>query len=638
MKTFKISLLCLLLCIMSAMSFAQTPEKMSYQAVFRNMYDRLITEQPVAVQISILQGGAEGTVVFQEKQTVTTNADGIATFEIGGGTAVVGTLKDINWAEGPYFLKAEMDPEGGEDFTVNGAVELVAVPYAFYANASAGEFSGNYEDLTGAPEIPVVPTKVSELENNSGFMSKEAQQLVKTGNTLTLTGATNIVELPAFQVFESDPTKNVVNRPEGAKTGELMYWDGETWKTVAPGVNGQVLVLGEDNVPFWTRRPGTKTAPVVAIKAGEETTFIGSVVDDGGLDITARGFKYAKTPGVANNEDATAVVVEDEADFSAVIEAAGHNVTYYVVAYATNENGTTYSEEISFTTPDFPRCGTLVDIDGNEYQTVIIGKQCWMAENMRAKTYADGTKLEEWTVAKKNTPQNYRIYAEVTENEVTHMGYQVYYTWPSAVNLSTGNTDQTKKIQGICPDGWHIPSPNELAELCETIDPTWKRYNGTWAGSYNQFSGTTHLSENKLAIQLGSPEGHWLGHSGPGLGAQVAYNPSANNGNGTYWKDSPGYITLFNNGEDENWNTHGFNAIPVGYINKAASSGNAAANWYFNCTLQLWTSVAQNATASNGKPNCVKITGYESGARLYTHGDENKSSYSVRCVNDQVFE
>ena len=59
MKTFKISLLCLLLCIMSAMSFAQTPEKMSYQAVFRNMYDRLITEQPVAVQISILQGGAD---------------------------------------------------------------------------------------------------------------------------------------------------------------------------------------------------------------------------------------------------------------------------------------------------------------------------------------------------------------------------------------------------------------------------------------------------------------------------------------------------------------------------------------------------------------------------------------------------
>jgi uncharacterized protein (TIGR02145 family) len=625
---------------MSAMSFAQTPEKMSYQAVFRNMYDRLITEQPVAVQISILQGSAEGTVVFQETQTVTTNADGIATFEIGGGTAVVGTLKDINWAEGPYFLKAEMDPEGGEDFTVNGAVELVAVPYAFYANASAGEFSGKYEDLTGAPEIPVVPTNISELENTSGFMDKEAQQLVKTGNTLTLTDATNIVELPAFNVFESDPTKNVVNRPEGVKAGELMYWDAEagTWKTVAPGVAGYVLRMGEDGVPVWQRRPGTKTKPDVKLIAGEEYSFTATVADNGGSDVTARGFKYANETGVANNASATDVVIADGDDFATVIPATGYEVSYYVVAYATNENGTTYSDEFSFTTPPFI-CGEskLYDIDNNEYKTVLIGTQCWMAENMRAKHYADGTALQEWTVALKNSPQNNRIYAEVTENEVTHMGYQVYYTWPTAVNLSTGNTDQTKKIQGICPDGWHVPSPNEFAEMCETIDPTWKRYNGTWAGSYNQYSGTTHLSENKLAIKLGSSEGHWVAHSGPGLGAEVAYNASANSGNGNYWKDSPGYITLFNNGEDDNWNASGFNAIPTGYINKGASSGNAAANWYFNATLQLWTSVAQNAGTS-GKPNCIKITGYEQGARLYTHSDENKSCYSVRCVSDEIFE
>lgn len=637
MKTFKISLLCLLLCIMSAMSFAQTPEKMSYQAVFRNMYDRLITEQPVAVQISILQGGADGTVVFQETQTVTPNQDGIGTFQIGGGTAVVGTLKDINWAEGPYYLKAEMDPEGGEDFTVDGTVELVAVPYAFYAYASAGEFSGNYKDLTGAPEIPVVPEKISELENNSGFMSKEAQELVKTGNTLTLTGAANIIELPAFNVFESDPTKNVVNRPEGKKAGEMMYWDGETWKTVTPGVAGQVLVLDENSVPTWVRRPGTKTVPQVTLTAGEEYAYTGALVDDGGMDVTARGFKYATTAGVANNASATDVAIADGEDFATVIPATGHNVTYYVVAYATNEKGTSYSDELSFTMPDFPRCGTLVDVDGNEYQTVIIGKQCWMAENMRAKHYADGTALKEWTVALKNSPQNNRIYAEVTENEVTHMGYQVYYTWPTAVNRSSGNTNQTLIIQGICPNGWHVPSPNEIAEMCETIDPTWKRYNGTWAGTYNQYSGTTHLSENKLAIKLGSSEGHWVAHSGPGLGAEVAYNASSNSGNGNYWKDSPGYITLFNEGQDDNWNASGFNAIPTGYINKGASSGNAAANWYFNATLQLWTSVAQNAGTS-GKPNCVKITGYEQGARLYTHTDENKSCYSVRCVNDEVFE
>ncbi len=633
MKTFKISLLCLLLCIMSAMSFAQTPEKMSYQAVFRNMYDRLITEQPVAVQISILQGGAEGTVVFQETQTVTTNADGIATFEIGGGTAVVGTLKDINWAEGPYFLKAEMDPEGGEDFTVNGAVELVAVPYAFYANASAGEFSGKYEDLTGAPEIPVVPTNISELENTSGFMDKEAQQLVKTGNTLTLTEATNIVELPAFNVFESDPTKNVVNRPEGVKAGELMYWDAEagTWKTVAPGVAGYVLRMGEDGVPVWQRRPGTKTAPQVTITAGEEMTYSATIGDNGGSDVTARGFKYATTAGVANNTSATDIVIADGDEFTAIIPATGHNVTYYVVAYATNEKGTSYSDELSFTTPDFPRCGTLVDIDGNEYKTVIIGTQCWMAESMRAKRYPDGTALQEWTVALRNSGA--KIYGVVSDPTIG--GEQVLYSWRGATNLNAANTDQTKIVQGICPDGWHIPSYRDCATLLKFVDPAWD------AGSETVYTnrgnvGNTAKSNNQQSIKLCAKDAVWEAYSGPGIGAVTATchtNPN-----------SPGYAYA-NNPDDPQWqwDIYGFNARPAGYIIKdktytiPAGASPAQVHWWNNGTMNMWTSIS-NSSAASGYAQCVKFSCYETGVPHYMYSNEVKSTYSVRCVRDALVE
>lgn len=633
MKTFKISLLCLLLCIMSAMSFAQTPEKMSYQAVFRNMYDRLITEQPVAVQISILQGSAEGTVVFQETQTVTTNADGIGTFEIGGGTAVVGTLKDINWAEGPYFLKAEMDPEGGEDFTVNGAVELVAVPYAFYANASAGEFSGKYEDLTGTPEIPVVPTNISELENNSGFMDKEAQQLVKTGNTLTLTDATNIVELPAFKVFESDPTKNVVNRPEGVKAGELMYWDEEagTWKTVAPGVAGYVLRMGEDGVPVWQRRPGTKTAPQVTIAAGEEMTYSATVGDDGGAEVTARGFKYATTAGVANNASATDVTIADGDEFTAIIPASGHGVTYYVVAYATNEKGTSYSDELSFTTPDFPRCGTLVDIDGNEYKTVIIGKQCWMAENMRAKHYADGTALQEWTTTLRNTPTN-KIYGEVTHPTIN--GTQVLYNWAGACNLTTAQTSNDAKIQGICPDGWHVPTYKEYAQLFNFIDPAWNPGSTTSViGTSTGNQGQTGNSNNQLAIKLCAKDGVWEAYDGPGIGPVTSTCHSTVN--------SPGYAYV-NNPEsaDWHWDEYGFNAYPAGYIikDKTYTTNTAQAHWWNNGTVNLWTSMLNTWNSSSGHPECVKIACYNTGVPHYTHNNELKGCYSVRCLNDEVFE
>ena len=622
MKTFKISLLCLLLCIMSAMSFAQTPEKMSYQAVFRNMYDRLITEQPVAVQISILQGGADGTVVFQEKQTVTPNADGIGTFEIGGGTAVVGTLKDINWAEGPYYLKAEMDPEGGEDFTVNGAVELVAVPYAFYAYASAGEFSGSYKDLTGTPEIPVVPEKISELENNSGFMSKEAQELVKTGNTLTLTGAANIIELPAFNVFESDPTKNVVNRPEGKKAGEMIYWDGETWKTVTPGVAGQVLVLDENSVPTWVRRPGTKTAPQVTLTAGEEYAYTASLVDDGGMDVTARGFKYATTAGVANNASATDVVIADGEDFTTVIPATGHNVTYYVVAYATNEKGTSYSDELSFTMPDFPRCGTVVDIEGNEYQTIIIGKQCWMAENLRVKTQPNGTKLGAWASAGSTALAN--ICGEVLPEHTgpTGIGPEVFYNWRTAANSTANHQSDATIIQGICPDGWHLPNRTEFQQLAQFIDPDFPTA---------QFTSTAPVSNNQLAIKLANKDCHWdayasSGNNSTGVGAPVA---QVTNG---YNVNSIGYA--YHHPEmDWSWNETGFDAKPAGYLDR--QSVDAPHGWVTNGTLNLWTAYG----TTTGRSFCVKIACYNSGInQVNSASAEARNGYSVRCVSNEVFE
>ena len=618
MKTFKISLLCLLLCIMSAMSFAQTPEKMSYQAVFRNMYDRLITEQPVAVQISILQGGADGTVVFQEKQTVTPNADGIGTFEIGGGTAVVGTLKDINWAEGPYYLKAEMDPEGGEEFTVDGTVELAAVPYAFYANASAGEFSGKYEDLTGTPEIPVVPTNISELENNSGFMAKEAQQLEMVGNTLTLTGATNIVELPAFTVFESDPTKNVVNRPEGVKAGELMYWDADaaTWKTVAPGVAGYVLRMGEDGVPVWQRRPGTKTAPQVTISAGEEYAYTGAIKDDGGLEVTARGFKYATTAGVANNASAGDVAIADGDDFTAVIPATGHNKTYYVVAYATNEKGTSYSDELSFVTPDFPRCGTLVDIDGNEYKTVIIGKQCWMAEDLRVETMPDGTPM----VAKKpvSAVGNYWKGQTIQGEDI------VLYPWRTAANKNGANTSEAF-LRGICPEGWHLPSYTEWRTLFMTIDPDCNPTTST-ANAETEITST-----NKLGIKMASPEGHWVYYKdkeGTGHAIYSCPTPAEPAADAEY-KDlpnTPGYT--YPNFDDPDFNASGFSALPHGYIYRTSPY-----DYFHNGAAFYWTSYSANVQNSL----FIRVNFDTVGPKRVKWSQNGNDYYSVRCMSDKTF-
>ncbi|HNI17051.1 MAG TPA: hypothetical protein PLB13_21080, partial [Cyclobacteriaceae bacterium] len=106
--------------LMTANVFAQAPNKMSYQAVIRNSSNALVTNSAVGMRISILQTSATGTAVYVETQNPTTNANGLATLEIGGGTAVSGNFANINWASGQYFIKTETDPTGGTSYTITG--------------------------------------------------------------------------------------------------------------------------------------------------------------------------------------------------------------------------------------------------------------------------------------------------------------------------------------------------------------------------------------------------------------------------------------------------------------------------------------------------------------------------------------
>lgn len=129
--------------LMTASMFAQSPEKMSYQAVIRNASNILVINQTIGMQISILQGSANGTAVYVETQTPVTNANGLVSIEIGNGTVLSGTLSAINWANGPYFIKTETDPTGGTAYSITGTSQLLSVPYALHAKTA--------EAIAGAP-------------------------------------------------------------------------------------------------------------------------------------------------------------------------------------------------------------------------------------------------------------------------------------------------------------------------------------------------------------------------------------------------------------------------------------------------------------------------------------------------------
>ena len=98
---------------------AQAPYKFSWQAVIRDQANNLIVNRPVGLRFIIIQGSASGNIVYGETQRITTNSSGLATAEIGGGTVLFNSIANINWANGPYFLKTEIDPSGGFSYSIN---------------------------------------------------------------------------------------------------------------------------------------------------------------------------------------------------------------------------------------------------------------------------------------------------------------------------------------------------------------------------------------------------------------------------------------------------------------------------------------------------------------------------------------
>ena len=166
--------------IMLSSAMAQAPQKMSYQSVIRNASGALIANQAVGVKISLLQGSATGTAVYVETQNPTTNANGLASFQIGAGTVVSGSFASINWAAGPYFVKTETDPTGGSNYSIAGTTQLLSVAYALYA-ANSGT-----QGAKGDSGVSIRNTKVN---GDSLFVTLSNGQTLNAGNVRGLTGA-----------------------------------------------------------------------------------------------------------------------------------------------------------------------------------------------------------------------------------------------------------------------------------------------------------------------------------------------------------------------------------------------------------------------------------------------------------------
>lgn len=170
----------------SLMSLAQTPEKISYQALIRNSSGDLLANQNIGLRISVVESSINGAAVYAETHTVTTNANGLITLEIGTGTVVSGTFAEINWGAKTHYLKSETDIQGGTNYTFISTNQLLSVPYALHAKTSGvtykvGDFAHGgivfYVDESGKHGLVVSKDDLSESITwfASGFKSTQAK-------------------------------------------------------------------------------------------------------------------------------------------------------------------------------------------------------------------------------------------------------------------------------------------------------------------------------------------------------------------------------------------------------------------------------------------------------------------------------
>ncbi len=118
----------------------------------------------------------------------------------------------------------------------------------------------------------------------------------------------------------------------------------------------------------------------------------------------------------------------------------------------------------------------VTDYDGHVYQTMKIGNQIWMAENLKSTHYSDGTLIENFSY--NNDTTNAQKYGRL-------------YRWAAAMRNAASSNSNPSKVQGASPAGWHIPSDAEWQQLINSLGGS------TVAGGKLKATGTDHwLSPN----------------------------------------------------------------------------------------------------------------------------------------------
>lgn len=215
----------------------------------------------------------------------------------------------------------------------------------------------------------------------------------------------------------------------------------------------------------------------VSLITETSATSGGNITSDEGSTVTSRGICWSETsnPTIVDNKTSDGNGI---GTFTSTITGLLGGKTYYVRAYATNSTGTSYGNAVKFTT--IAAATSYLDNDGNAFQSVNIGTQTWMAENLKSTKYRTGESISnvsdptDWSKATFGAWCYYN-------NEAANVTYGKLYNWTAV-----------KETRNIAPLGWHIATDEEWTTLINHL--------GGEADAYAKLkeTGNTHWNNSNL--------------------------------------------------------------------------------------------------------------------------------------------
>jgi uncharacterized protein (TIGR02145 family) len=314
-----------------------------------------------------------------------------------------------------------------------------------YVTNNIGTNYGNELTFTSLAKLPTVTTKPVTAITSLGATS---------GGTITNTGGATHSEKGVVYATTTNPT--VSNNKSVDNTVGL------DWISTLTGLTG--------NTKYYIRAYATNvigtaygvldsftTLPIAPIITTNSVTTIdktsavsgGNISSDGGSAITARGIVWNKTGNpIVGTDSIRTDASSTTGSYTLNLGNLNSGITYYVRAYAINAIGTSYGNQLTFTT--LP----VLDTIGNQYTTITINGEEWFRENLKTNRYANGDTIENVP-----TPGDWGLRTS---------GAWAYYNNDISNNSNFGklyNWYAVSDVRGLCPTGWHVATDADWTSL-----------------------------------------------------------------------------------------------------------------------------------------------------------------------------